>query len=250
MENFTIKISEELKKILVEMSQQKSIEEKELINVSNLVEEAVMSHFNISIVDLKQKREELYQFEDVEFIDDSDYDKININHPYYVYIYLNPLKGGIYQYDEYSFNYEPIYVGKGYGTRDMSHTKTTHNESLKKIIDELDGDPIVIRVESGLSQLEAHFIENKIINSIGKLIDKNGPLCNVAAGVNVNEINYEKSFLNIDSMKYINILKSLNKNRSIKSAAKELGMSERTLYRKMNSLNIQKNPESNKYYIK
>ena len=138
MENFTIKISEELRKILVEMSQQKSIEEKELINVSNLVEEAVMSHFNISIIDLKKKREELYKFEDVEFINNSDYDRININHPYYVYVYLNPLKGGVYQYDEYSFNYEPIYVGKGCGDRDISHKKTTHNESLKIILEDLD----------------------------------------------------------------------------------------------------------------
>ena len=52
-------------------------------------------------------------------------------------------------------------MGKGCGDRDISHKKTTHNESLKIILEDLD--PIILRVESGLSQLEAHFIENKLM---------------------------------------------------------------------------------------
>ena len=46
---------------------------------------------------------------------------------FYVYIYLDPRKRGKYIYEEFKFNYEPFYVGKGKGDQIKSHL----NESRK-----------------------------------------------------------------------------------------------------------------------
>ena len=39
----------------------------------------------------------------------------------YTYIYLDPTKPGKYYYQGYYFDYEPFYVGKGYGNRFYEH---------------------------------------------------------------------------------------------------------------------------------
>jgi hypothetical protein len=39
---------------------------------------------------------------------------------YYVYIILNPLKSGDFNYEEYHFDYEPFYVGNGKGKRKIN----------------------------------------------------------------------------------------------------------------------------------
>ena len=36
---------------------------------------------------------------------------------YYIYIYLDGSKPGIYKFDDLEFYYEPFYVGKGTGNR-------------------------------------------------------------------------------------------------------------------------------------
>ena len=40
---------------------------------------------------------------------------------FYVYVYLDPRKPGNYVYGEYSFDYEPFYVGKGSNGRCTIH---------------------------------------------------------------------------------------------------------------------------------
>ena len=242
MNKYNAKISNEIKEILEDMARDKSRNEKQFIIVNDLIEEAIMSYYDISLIDIMERRK-------IETIYTEPYEIENINYPYYVYVYLNPSKKGVYQYEEYYFNNEPFYVGKGQGSRYKSHKNFTHNETLKKVINDLDEEPIIIKIKDGLSQLEAHYIENNLINSIGKLSEETGPLCNILSGSIVKE-QYEKSFLNIESMKYVHIIKSLNRNRSIKKASEELGMSERTLYRKIKSLNIEKKPDSGIYYMK
>lgn len=41
----------------------------------------------------------------------------------YVYIYLDPRKQGNYKYENYFFDYEPFYVGKGCKNRLYAHLK-------------------------------------------------------------------------------------------------------------------------------
>ena len=46
---------------------------------------------------------------------------------YYVYVYLDPRKQGIYKYDNFEFNYEPFYIGKGKNNRCNRHLKIAQN---------------------------------------------------------------------------------------------------------------------------
>ncbi len=51
---------------------------------------------------------------------------------HYVYIYLDPRKPGLFKYDEYEFEYEPIYVGMGIRNRFTDHLKeATYKKFLK-----------------------------------------------------------------------------------------------------------------------
>ena len=49
---------------------------------------------------------------------------------YYVYVYLDSRKPGIYYYHglDYTFKYEPFYVGKGKGLRMHDHIKECIDE--------------------------------------------------------------------------------------------------------------------------
>lgn len=39
---------------------------------------------------------------------------------FYVYVYLDPRNPGKYNYDDLSFDYEPIYIGKGKKKEDIT----------------------------------------------------------------------------------------------------------------------------------
>ena len=46
---------------------------------------------------------------------------------FYVYIYLNSLKIGNFNYGEFHFDYSPFYVGKGCGRRLYIHLNEAEN---------------------------------------------------------------------------------------------------------------------------
>ena len=56
---------------------------------------------------------------------------------FYVYIYLDPRKPGRYCYEEVSFLFEPIYVGKGKNNRYKTHLTRAATNILKYKIENI-----------------------------------------------------------------------------------------------------------------
>lgn len=110
----------------------------------------------------------------------------NFNSDFCVYVFLNPSKPGIYKYDNLSFDFEPIYVGKGKINRPKNHLfrykngKSYFYNKLKKIVGE-GNEPVWIIVKDGLSEREAFDEEIRIIKLIGRK-SNGGTLTNLSHG--------------------------------------------------------------------
>lgn len=108
---------------------------------------------------------------------------------FYVYIYLNPLKPGIFSYLEYTFQFAPFYVGKGHGNRAYSHldennqsrdTNRLKVHTLQKIKRKGHIPEIVfIPVDS---ENDAFILERALITTIGRVNLKTGILTNLTQG--------------------------------------------------------------------
>ncbi len=112
---------------------------------------------------------------------------------YYVYIYLNPLKAGNFEYFDLKFDFEPFYIGKGKNCRKDRHISDCFNKSnkkgyrrlfyqkLRKIL-KTGVEPTIIVYKNNISEKEAFQIEIDLISKIGRRIYKKGPLCNNSIG--------------------------------------------------------------------
>ena len=130
------------------------------------------------------------------------------NKRFYVYIYLDPRKKGHYCYKNISFLYEPIYVGKGTGTRKISHLKCINKHGnpyfgnkLHKIASEFSKQEMqkyILIFGSLLEEQEAFDLETDLIEEIGRHDLKLGSLTNLtdggdgASGVVVSEETKQK----------------------------------------------------------
>ena len=107
---------------------------------------------------------------------------------YYIYIYLDPLKPGNYNYENLSFNYEPFYVGRGKNYRFKIHIQNHNlkNKSLKnsKILEIKNNglEPIIDLYLTGLTFNDSLKIEREFISKIGRQIKNEGPLTNLTTG--------------------------------------------------------------------
>lgn len=129
--------------------------------------------------------------------------KIKSENKFYVYVYLDPRKPGKYIYGEYSFYYEPFYVGKGHDKRSGDHiteAKNILNKEMKinkknfpeinlykinkilKIIRENSDIPIILKIEENLLEKYSFKLEKKCIKTIGRHDLKKGPLTNLTDG--------------------------------------------------------------------
>jgi hypothetical protein len=125
------------------------------------------------------------------------------NKDYYVYAYLDPRKPGVFNYGEFSFNYEPFYIGKGKNKRCNDHIKEAKkikNLNIKinkanfplvnlckiskilKILKTPNYSPIVVKLECNLSEKDSFLSENRYIRTIGRYDLKKGPLTNMTDG--------------------------------------------------------------------
>lgn len=110
------------------------------------------------------------------------------NNIYYTYAYLDPRKPGNFTYGNYQFNYEPFYIGKGHTYRDKMHlwkngcTNRVMKGKINHIREQLNCEPIVLRIKDNLSEEEAFSLEVELIKQIGRIITDNGPLTNHLEG--------------------------------------------------------------------
>lgn len=119
-----------------------------------------------------------------------------MDNKFYVYVYMDPSKLGKYQYQglDFSFLYEPFYIGKGHNTRDMIHfnsyrlnKKTFMSNRINKIM-KSGNEPLVVRLYENLTEDESFDKEILLIDKIGKRIKNKGPLVNLVDGGGGKEI--------------------------------------------------------------
>jgi hypothetical protein len=104
---------------------------------------------------------------------------------FYVYVYLDPRKPGVFNYNGLTFQYEPFYIGKGKLNRieEGLSSKRESKYKLSKIssIKESNLDIIYQKLYENLDEKTAFEIEIELIELIGRKKD-NGPLCNIHIG--------------------------------------------------------------------
>jgi hypothetical protein len=167
---------------------------------------------------------------------------------FYLYVYLDTNKPGFYNIDtslgEFKFEYTPIYIGKGADNRMEYHqSKSCRNKRLKEKIEEGNFECYVIKKD--LPSHLAYRLESELIFKIGRIDTNTGPLFNETGGVILMEADKYSEIgpLHLEFNKLMLILKILNTSKTITSASKKLGISERTIYRYIKGYNLEKSED-------
>lgn len=106
---------------------------------------------------------------------------------HYIYIYLNPLKRGKYNFGKFSFDYEPFYIGKGKNGRINVHLYVIDsiNKLKQNILNKIkkeNKEPIIIKLYENISEYSAFRLEKYLIKLIGRRDLKLGTLANLTNG--------------------------------------------------------------------
>ncbi len=111
---------------------------------------------------------------------------LSADNRFYVYVYLDPRKPGKYIYGNYSFDYEPFYIGKGTGYRKTGHLTESSlkhnshkNNKIKKILKDTNEQPEIITLKNNLLEQDAFNLEIKLVALIGRKNLNTGPLTNL-----------------------------------------------------------------------
>lgn len=115
---------------------------------------------------------------------------------YYIYIFTDPTKPGIYIFENYEFEFEPFYVGvsntNSYYKREEVHIKyakikkdVTNNKYKMNIINKIlkeNKEPYVYRLFEDSNRNFIFDMEKNIISIIGTRFNGKGPLVNISGG--------------------------------------------------------------------
>ncbi|MCB0743899.1 MAG: GIY-YIG nuclease family protein [Ignavibacteriae bacterium] len=127
---------------------------------------------------------------------------------YYLYVYLDPRKAGVFSYGEFTFDHEPFYVGKGHGSRKNHHlyeSEIKRGNSSPKVakirkLQSLELKPIILEIKHFSDETTAYNEETKLIQMIGSdfISDiKDGPLTNMMITSDSPPSHRGKSYLEI-----------------------------------------------------
>lgn len=234
----SIKLSDKLITPLLLLSNAKGC------SIDDLIEDAILEYSKVEITNLAND-------EFNKKINGISSDDIDIVHPYYVYVYLDPNIEGEFEHMGYKFNHQPVYVGKGVGGRLNEHTEgRSHSEDMDYWVSQLKDRgqlPIIVKVESGLTSLNAHLVEGRLIKDIGRRDAKSGPLLNRTGGLLPISDNTGTKLADSNVLK---TLSALNKYKYVGKAAFALGISERTVHRMKVRYSIKKDDNGVWYFTK
>jgi hypothetical protein len=157
---------------------------------------------------------------------------------FYVYVYLDPRKPGLFKYGELKFGYEPFYIGKGHGNRCYSGIKNCRKIEEKwykwkkiKKIKEVGLEPIVIKIIQKITEAEAFLKEKELIGIIGRFKLKTGPLTNMTDG-GEGTVNIDPKWKKVLSKPIIQLNDDnsiIAKFSSIKDAAEKTGIHKQNI---------------------
>ena len=104
---------------------------------------------------------------------------------FYVYVYLDPRYPGKYEYSFATFDYKPIYVGKGRQNRCYHHLNCNINDPFHNTLNklkELQLQPIILKQAIKLEEHSAFELEKRMTQEIGLQCLNEGPLLNLKHG--------------------------------------------------------------------
>ena len=252
-----LKLSRQLLKVIYQKKMEYEIENSEKVSMSEFIEECLMDHLNISIVDMDLEKAPIklnMYYEDniyTEYknviktdIDESEQEEQqDISFVSYVYVYMNPLKKLDNKIildiedNKFEFDYEPFYICKGTGNRMFEHLKLKDSDNnlskkntIKKILDS-NMTPIIRIIKNELSQAEAYALENTIISRLDNLTNIT---YTKEKNIELKQYKNKENFLEYNKIKVLNDL--INKGAKNREISDIMGISERSVYRLKKSL--------------
>lgn len=206
-----IQLSDKLFNKLIELKKEITEIEDSEITISELVEEALLGHFNVKLSSLNSNIKD-------------------VKKEFYIYCIYDLNKPIIKLVNGILFEYEPLYIGRNNEKTNIINQFKNRNTVEKIIID-------------NLNENESYQIQQIFINNFGRLNNGTGCLYNKTEGKKI------LSNKDVNNDKHI-ILRSLNQNKTIKSTAEALNISRRTLHRKIKKYTLELNFLTNKWEIK